>query len=124
MFLAAAIVDLHDRLTVAWHGIVDASVDVLGTARAPSQAEGDFLAVVGRQHRANFDLWHIEDEARAPGATDAEIAEVKRNIDRTNQLRNDLVEELDCELLRWLEPKHRPKADAPLNSESPGLMID
>ena len=24
---------------------------------------------VARQHRANFDLWHIEDEARTPGAT-------------------------------------------------------
>ena len=23
---------------------------------------------VARQHRANFDLWHIEDEARIPGA--------------------------------------------------------
>src|SRR5215475_8927078 len=112
MFLAAAIVDLHDRLTVAWHGIVDASVDVLGTARAPSQAEGDFLAVVGRQHRANFDLWHIEDEARTPGATDADLADVKRRIDTTNQRRNDLAEDLDRALMEWLAPQGLPKAGA------------
>jgi hypothetical protein len=61
-----------------------------------------------RQHRANFDLWHIEDEARAPGATDAELAGVKRRVDRTNQLRNDLAEELDRALLAWLEPRACP----------------
>jgi hypothetical protein len=82
------------------------------------------LEAVSRQHRANFDLWHIEDVARTPGATDADIASVKRNIDRTNQLRNDLAEELDRALLRWLEPQQLPNLKAPLNSESPGLMID
>jgi hypothetical protein len=30
--------------------------------------------LVSRQHRANFELWHIEDEARAPGASEAELA--------------------------------------------------
>src|ERR1035441_6769095 len=30
--------------------------------------DSDWLAAVARQHRANFDLWHIEDEARAIGA--------------------------------------------------------
>ncbi len=76
------------------------------------------------QHRANFDLWHIEDEARAPGATEAALAEVKRRIDSTNQRRNDLAEELDRALLGWLEPQGLPDAEAPLHSESPGLMID
>ena len=56
--------------------------------------------------------------------TDAELAAVKRRIDRTNQLRNDLAEELDRALLAWLEPQALPNPDAPLNSESPGLIID
>ncbi len=51
------------------------------------------------QHRANFELWHIEDEARAPGASDADLAGVKRRVDSTNQRRNDLAEELDRTLL-------------------------
>ena len=91
--------------------------------RAPDRP--DWLARVARQHRANFDLWHIEDEARAPGATDAELAEVKRRVDRTNQLRNDLAEELDRALLAWLAPQRpaRPQK-RPLHSESPGLIID
>jgi len=116
MLSADEIVALHDRETLAWHQEAESAVD--------GSAPDVWLQAVSRQHRANFDLWHIEDEARAPGATDADIARIKRNIDRTNQLRNDLVEALDCALLSWLEPQHLPKGDAPLNSESPGLMID
>jgi hypothetical protein len=112
---SAAITELHDRCTQIWH---------VNPNEATAVGEPDWLAAVARHHRANFDLWHIEDEARAPGATDAELAGVKRRIDETNQLRNDLTEELDRRLLNWLEPRGLPKPGAPLNSESPGLIID
>lgn len=116
MLSADKIVSLHDELTAAWHN----------TPASPSQADPPlaFLDRVARQHRANFDLWHIEDEARAPGATDAALAGVKRRIDRTNQLRNDLAEKLDGALLDWLQPQGLPTPHTPLHSESPGLMID
>jgi hypothetical protein len=45
-------------------------------------------------------------------------------VDLTNQRRNDLAEELDRVLLGWLEPRGLPKPKAPLNSESPGLIVD
>ena len=109
-----SIAALQDRLTALWH-------------QSPGAPAGDadaFLDAVARQHRANFDLWHIEDEARAPGASDAEIAAVKRRIDSTNQLRNDLAEALDRALLDMLTPRGLPNAAAPLHSESPGLIID
>jgi hypothetical protein len=76
------------------------------------------------QHRANFDLWHTEDRARTPGATDPEIAAVKRDIDRINQSRNDLAEQCDQMLLVMLTPLGLPAEGARLHSESPGLMID
>jgi hypothetical protein len=122
MLSADAIVELHDQSTRIWHRIPftaneESALNGGGTADA-------WLNAVARQHRANFDLWHIEDEARAPGATDADLAQVKRNIDRTNQLRNDLAEGLDCALLGWLEARQLPNVNTPLNSESPGLMID
>lgn len=79
------------------------------------------MGLAEAQHRANFDLWHEEDKARDPGASDAEIAAVKHAIDRLNQLRNDLVEKLDGMLLT-LAGEQNP--GAPLNSETPGLMID
>jgi len=79
---------------------------------------------VSRQHRANFDLWHIEDEARTPGVTDEKLAAVKHRIDSTNQLRNDLAEALDVALLGWLATQGLPNPEAALHSESPGLIID
>jgi hypothetical protein len=115
MLSADAIVALHDQCTRVWH---QAPAD--GDEAAPT----DWLALVARQHRANFDLWHIEDEARAPGATDAELAAIKRRVDPTNQRRNDLAEELDRALLGWLETKALPNPEAPLHSESPGLIVD
>jgi Protein of unknown function (DUF4254) len=115
MLSAEAIVKLHDERTSDWHA--DPEVGVRPTT-------GDWLDLVSRQHRANFDLWHIEDEARTPGATDAELAAVKRRVDSTNQLRNDLAEELDRSLLDWLAPQGLPDPQAPLHSESPGLIID
>jgi hypothetical protein len=112
---AIAVTALHDRCTRLWHASPD---------DAETRAGNDWLAAVERQHRANFDLWHIEDEARTPHATDEGLAAVKRRIDTTNQLRNDLAEDLDRILLGWLEGNALPNPGAPLNSESPGLMID
>src|SRR5215469_11816828 len=112
MLSAHEVTKLHDRLTALWHE----------DNRAPGELEDSWLALVARQHRANFDLWHIEDEARTPGATDADLAGVKRRVDTTNQLRNDLAEELDRALLEWLGARGLPKPDAALHSESPGLI--
>jgi hypothetical protein len=114
MLSANDIVNLQDRETRAGH---------LPAAEASAPDSG-WLALVWRQHRANFELWHIEDEARAPGAADAELAAVKRRVDQTNQRRNDLAEELDRALLAWLEPKSLPNPAATLHSETPGLIID
>jgi hypothetical protein len=115
MLSADAIVSLHEKATRAWHS----------TAQGDLQTDGsDWLAAVARQHRANFDLWHIEDQARTPGASDAQIANVKRRVDQTNQLRNDLSEELDRFLIDWLQVRSLPNPEAELHSESPGLIID
>jgi hypothetical protein len=118
MIDATAIVALHEDCTKRWHMGGSTS----GTAAA--REENEWLDAVERQHRANYELWHIEDEARTPGATDAELARVKRRVDETNQRRNDLTEELDRILETWLEGRGLPRATAPLNSESPGLIVD
>jgi hypothetical protein len=121
MLSANVIVELHDQLTTRWH---ETRRNESQAVEAGPDAPGDWLQAVASQHRANFDLWHIEDEARTPHATAATIAGVKRRIDRTNQLRNDLAEVLDRALLAWLEPQGLPDSNTSLNSESPGLIID
>jgi hypothetical protein len=129
MLSAHAIVDLHDQLTRVWHLESDdtppAEAEICTSEPHSSLlTENQWLDLVARQHRANFDLWHIEDDARTPGISDTQLAQVKRRIDSTNQLRNDLAEALDCALLDWLAPQSLPNPNAPLHSESPGLMID
>lgn len=104
---------LQQQLTTDWH-----QTEAIALPADP------WLELVTRQHRANFDLWHIEDEARDPAADDTCIADTKRRIDRTNQLRNDLVEQMDAALLGWLGERNRPNPEAPLNSETAGWIID
>ena len=127
MLSASEIAALHDQLTRAWHHVPGGPVEDVPPSAGPNPDPGSnlgWLGSVARHHRANFDLWHIEDEARIPGATDAKVAGVKRRVDGTNQLRNDLAEELDRALLGWLEARGLTNPAAQLHSESPGLIID
>ena len=83
-----------------------------------------WLARVARQHRANFDLWHIEDEARTPGASDADLADVNAASTPPTSCATILPRILTARSSNGSRPVNFPIRDAPLNSESPGLIID
>ncbi len=110
MLDAAHIVALQDSATSRWHA----------TDAAEPRISSAFAQLAVQHHRANFDLWHQEDAARDPRADDGAITAVKRAIDALNQSRNDLVERMDETLLRAV----RQNEEAPLHSETPGLIID
>ncbi|RMF44787.1 MAG: DUF4254 domain-containing protein [Planctomycetota bacterium] len=81
--------------------------------------------LICRQHAYNFELWHQEDIARSPDASDATIAQVKREIDRLNQARNDYIEKVDDWITAELVRRDvEPAADARQNTETPGSAID
>ncbi len=76
-------------------------------------------------HGFNFLLWHEEDLARDPHATDSVIAAVKRRIDRLNQARNDAIEAIDDAIAHALnEYGVSAPSNAPRNTETPGSAID
>lgn len=72
----------------------------------------------------NYLLWHEEDKARRTDVSESVIAGVKRRIDQLNQQRNDLIEQLDSEILAWLEGKNLPSTSNQTNSETPGSIVD
>jgi hypothetical protein len=111
---SSQIIPLHDRCTVAWHHDVPA---------VPASLTG-FERTVAEQHLANFELWHAEDDARTPEASDHHLASIKRFIDHANQRRNDLSEQCDVFLLNFLGQRDLPAPSAELHSESPGLILD
>ena len=67
--------------------------------------------------------WHFEDNIRDPHIDPVEALNLKRRIDRSNQDRTDLVEQIDsCFRQQFSDVK--PNADATINTESPAWAID
>ncbi|MCG8653117.1 MAG: DUF4254 domain-containing protein [Pirellulales bacterium] len=84
-----------------------------------------FKELVCRQHEFNYRLWHEEDRARSPAASDQEIADVKRAIDKLNQQRNDMIEKVDDALTEMLSQSGvSADSHAPINTETAGSAID
>ena len=67
--------------------------------------------------------WHLEDIIRDPHINPVEALQLKRRIDRSNQDRTDLVEQIDS-YYRQLFCDVTPDADARLNTESPAWAVD
>lgn len=123
MLDASFIARLQDQATLDWHGeppysALDGLVQLAADDLSPLDP---LVPLILNHHHSNFDLWHEEDKAREPDVSDEHIAAVKHAIDALNQRRNDLVEAIDRMLL---ENAGTQNPSAPLNSESPGLMID
>ena len=67
--------------------------------------------------------WHLEDIIRDPEIDPIAALALKRRIDRSNQDRTDMVEELDT----YFREKYKdvtPLANATINTESPAWALD
>ena len=67
--------------------------------------------------------WHLEDIIRDPHINPVEALQIKRRIDRSNQDRTDLVEQIDS-YYRQQFSDVTPAPDARLNTESPAWAVD
>ena len=67
--------------------------------------------------------WHLEDIIRDPHIDPLDALALKRRIDRSNQDRTDLVEQIDS-YFRQKYSEVNPLPDARLNTESPAWAVD
>ena len=67
--------------------------------------------------------WHFEDLIRDPHINPDEGMRLKHRIDRSNQDRTDLVEQIDS-YFRQLYSDVTPLPDATINTESPAWAVD
>ncbi len=67
--------------------------------------------------------WHFEDIIRDPNIDPVEALTLKRRIDKSNQDRTDLVEQIDS-YFRQLYSDVKIADDATINTESPAWAVD
>jgi hypothetical protein len=67
--------------------------------------------------------WHLEDIIRLPEINPIEALQIKRRIDKSNQDRTDMVEQLDDHFLEQFK-NVQPKSSAKINSETPAWLLD
>ena len=67
--------------------------------------------------------WHFEDNIRDPQIDPAEALVLKRRIDKSNQDRTDLVEQIDS-YFREIYKDVKVQSDARINTESPAWAVD
>lgn len=86
-------------------------------------AEGSFEAILYAKNWVDAVQWHLEDLIRDPEIDPAEALQLKRRIDRSNQVRTDMVEDIDT-WYRDLYRDVRVNDDATINTESPAWALD
>lgn len=84
---------------------------------------GSFEAILYSKNWVDAVQWHLEDIIRDPEIDPVEALALKRRIDRSNQERTDMVEEIDTYFLEKYAGV-TPLPDASINTESPAWAID
>lgn len=110
--------EVFDRSVADYHKTdnVDAQID------NPYRA-GSFEAILYSKNWVDAVQWHLEDIIRDPEIDPKEALELKRRIDRSNQVRTDMVEDIDT----WMRERYKDikvSDDATINTESPAWALD
>lgn len=110
--------DVFDRSVADYH--VSDNID------APCvnpYSEGSFEAILYAKNWVDAVQWHLEDIIRDPDIDPVAALALKRRIDRSNQVRTDMVEEIDS----WYRDTYKDVKvldNATINTESPAWALD
>ena len=109
---------IFNQATEAYH-----VTDCIDATVANPYAEGLIEHTLFAKNMVDAVQWHMEDIIRDPAIDPVEALELKRRIDRSNQVRTDMVEEIDS-FFRDKYAGVKPLPDATINTESPAWAID
>lgn len=109
---------IFEQSVVDYH--IDDDVDALSrNPYSPESIEGVLYA----KNRIDAVQWHLEDIIRDPEIDPVAALALKRRIDRSNQDRTDMVEELDS-YFRQEYADVKVLDNATINTESPAWALD
>lgn len=109
---------VFEQSTVAYH-----VTDDVDTPCAKAYPEGSIEQTLYAKNWIDAVQWHLEDIIRDPNIDPVAALALKRRIDRSNQDRTDMVEELDT-YFRNLYADVKISPDATINTESPAWALD
>lgn len=118
MTLAESCYRIFEQSTADYH--IDDNVDA--PTRQPYDA-GTFEHTLYAKNRVDAVQWHLEDIIRDTEIDPVAALALKRRIDTSNQVRTDMVEELDS----WFRNRYADVTvlpDATINTESPAWALD
>lgn len=110
--------EIFDRCVEAYHITDDIDAPV-----ANPYAAGTIKHTLFEKNLIDARQWHMEDIIRDPAIDPVAALELKRRIDRSNQERTDLVEEID-DYFRRKYADVKPVDGATINTETPAWAID
>lgn len=118
MDLSSKCIRIFEQATLTYH--VTDHVDAM---LVNPFEDGAIAHTLYRKNWIDAVQWHLEDIIRDPNIAPDEALRIKRRIDKSNQDRTDLVEQIDDYLNDKYKNVHT-LPDATINTESPAWAID
>jgi hypothetical protein len=97
--------------------------EFLNNTSTISKFEDKLSCFIRLNMKINKKLWDLEDLVRGVKLSTRRIAATKREIDKNNQIRNDLIEKIDIEIKNQMQVESFDSQNF-FYSESPGMIID
>ncbi|MBD5189139.1 MAG: DUF4254 domain-containing protein [Bacteroidales bacterium] len=118
MSITATCNEIFDRSVADYH-----KLDNVDAPCVNPYEDGSFEAILYSKNWVDAVQWHLEDIIRDPEIDPVAALELKRRIDRSNQVRTDMVEDIDT----WFRNKYKDvkvSENATINTESPAWALD